>query len=60
MSDARECIKRAEYCANLAENEADPQLRELFAKLATQWVEVARDNTNAIAHKPDEQGICSG
>jgi hypothetical protein len=43
MSNVRECLERASYCAKLAEEETDPQLRELLKVLANQWIQVARE-----------------
>ena len=40
---ARECLKRAAYCTELAEAERDPELKAYLLKLAASWTRAAQE-----------------
>jgi hypothetical protein len=44
---ARECLKRAAYCTELAEAESDPELKAYLLKLAASWTRAAQETVEA-------------
>jgi|SoiMethySBSTD1v2_1073268.scaffolds.fasta_scaffold2028936_1 hypothetical protein len=44
---ARECLKRAAYCTELAETESDPALKAYLLKLAASWTQAAQETVEA-------------
>jgi hypothetical protein len=43
IREPRECLKRADECARLAEAESDPELRAYLIKLGSSWTQAARE-----------------
>jgi hypothetical protein len=46
-ADALECLERAAFCAKLAEEESDPELKVYLLKLAADWTCVANERVRS-------------
>ena len=45
---ARECLERAAYCAQLAETEADPEMKTYLLELAGSWRRAAKETLEGM------------
>ena len=48
----RDCIRRAMSASEIAESCADPQLRDAFYDLCTEWLARADEHGRGAAHEP--------
>ena len=41
-AQVRECLRYAEHCAQTAQNQSDPQIRQIYQEMQRHWLYLAR------------------